>query len=182
MKVGKILSFHAKNVTCVIKGKLGKSKEFGRVFQLGRIKGNFLYVLKCDSLQMPDKKSLIPLVIEHAKVFGKGAMQSASADKGYWSEENQKGLIKNGVNESGLQRPINIKSRLGLPSLERQEKLRDRRAGIEAMIGHAKLGGQLGKSRMKSDTATLAAGYGSVLGLNLRQFIRHQGGKIKLVA
>jgi hypothetical protein len=55
-----------------------------------------------------------------------------------------------------------------------QERLRHRRAGIEALIGHTKLGGQLGKSRMKSDAATLAAGYASVLGFNLRQISRYQ--------
>jgi hypothetical protein len=60
-----------------------------------------------------------------------------------------------------------------------QEKLKDRRAGIEPLIGHAKHGGQLGKSRMKSDSATKAAAYGSILGLNLRQMIRHQAGKMK---
>ena len=33
----------------------------------------------------------------------------------------------------------------------------------------------MGKSRMKSDAATLAAGYGSVLGFNMRQLIRSTG-------
>jgi hypothetical protein len=63
---------------------------------------------------------------------------------------------------------------------ELQEILRNRRAGIEPLIGHIKRGGQLGKSKMKSDQATLAAGYGSVLGFNLRQMIRHQQGKMKI--
>jgi hypothetical protein len=35
---------------------------------------------------------------------------------------------------------------------------------------------------MKSDQATLGAEYGSVLGLNLRQMIRHQQGKVKETA
>lgn len=93
--------------------------------------------------------------------------------------KNQRELTKRGVTESGLQRPGNIKSRADMPSKEIQERLRDRRAGIEPLIGHAKHGGQLGKSRMKTDAATLAAGYASVLGLNMRQLIRHQGGKMK---
>ena len=88
-------------------------------------------------------------------------------------------LTRRGVKESGLQRPVNIKSEQGLPSREVQERLKDRRAGIEPIIGHAKHGGQLGRSRMKSDAATLAAGYASVLGLNLRQLTRHQAGKTR---
>ena len=37
----------------------------------------------------------------------------------------------------------------------------------------------MGKSRMKSDSATLAAGYSSVLGFNLRQIIRWKKGKME---
>jgi hypothetical protein len=179
IKAGKILSLHAREVACIKKGKVGKDKEFGRVFQLGRIKGNFLFVLGSTSIKMDDKQSLIPLVEAHAKLFGEGKLVSVAADKGYWKATNQRGLTQRGVVESGLQRPANIKNKQGLPSPEAQDRLRDRRAGIEPMIGHAKHGGQLGKSRMKSDAATLAAGYASVLGLNLRQLIRHQAGKTK---
>lgn len=182
IKIGKVLSFHAQAVACIKKGKVGKDKEFGRVFQLGRIKGNFLFILASTSLRMGDKTSLLPLVEEHATLFGAGVLTSATADKGYWSAKNQQGLQKHGVKESGLQRPANIKSRHGLPNKERQEQLRDRRAGIEPLIGHAKHGGQLGKSRMKSDAATLAAGYASILGFNMRQLIRYQGGKVKKAA
>jgi IS5 family transposase len=179
IKVGKVLSFHAQKVACIKKGKVGKDKEFGRVFQLGRIGGNFLFVLASTSIRMEDKHSLIPLVSEHAALFGEDALESASADKGYWSAKNQRELSRRGVKESGLQRPTNVKSKLWLPSKEIQERLGDRRAGIEPLIGHAKHGGQLGRSRMKSDAATLAAGYASVFGLNLRQLIRHQAGKMK---
>lgn len=174
MKVGKILSFHAHKVACIKKGKIGKDKEFGRVFQLGRIKGNFLFVLESTSLKMADRSSFTPLLEEHALIFGEGALQSAAADKGYWSASNQRELLRRGVKETGLQPPVNIKRNSTLASAEVQQKLRDRRAGIEALIGRAKHGGQLGKSRMKSDAATLAAGYASVLGFNLRQLVRSQ--------
>ena len=45
------------------------------------------------------------------------------------------------------------------------------------LIGHAKQGGQLGQSRMKTDDTTLAAGYAAIGGFNLRQLIRHLLGK-----
>ena len=48
---------------------------------------------------------------------------------------------------------------------------------LPPLIGHAKHGGQLGQSRMKTDDATLAAGYGAIGGFNLRQLIRHLLGK-----
>lgn len=182
MKTGKLLSFHAQQVACIMKGKLGKDKEFGRVFQLGRIAGNFLFVMSSTSIQMNDKKSMPDMLVEHGRLFGEGTLKSATADKGYWSQGNLQQLRRHGVTEIGLQHPANIKNIRDLPSQDTQTRLRDRRAGIEPLIGHAKHGGQLGKSRMKSDTATLAAGYSSVLGFNLRQFIQKQHGTMRCAA
>lgn len=169
---------HARMLACIKKEKIGKEFEFGRVFQLGRINGNFLFVIESTSIEMNDKASFIPLVEEHAKLFGENRLETAATDKGYWSLKNLKELLKLGISPEGLQKPSNVK--LKYTNLELQEHLQNRRAGIEPLIGHAKHGGQLSKSRMKSDTATLAAGYGSILGFNLRQMIRHQQGKIKL--
>ena len=123
---------------------------------------------------MNDKDSLIPILTEHAVLFGEGTLKSAATDKGYWSAKNQRELIRRRVTESGLQRPVNVKSTFGQANDEIRQRLADRRAGIEPLIGRAKHGGQLGRSRMKSDAATLAAGYGSVLGFNLRQLSRAQ--------
>jgi hypothetical protein len=43
---GKIMSFTMSRVKCVRKGKLGKPKEFGAVYHLGRLGGNFMMILK----------------------------------------------------------------------------------------------------------------------------------------
>lgn len=177
IKVGKLLSFHASQVACIKKNKAYKKMEFGRVFQLGRIKGNFLFVLKSTSVRMEDKHSFIPLVKEHQKLFGNGILENLATDKGYWSDKNRKMILQMGKTTAGIQKPFTVKEIE--KDLSQQEHLRNRRAGIEPLIGHAKHGGQLGKSRMRSDKATLAAGYGSILGLNLRQLIRHQQGKMK---
>jgi hypothetical protein len=178
IKAGKILSLHAKAVACIPKGKPGKLHEFGRVFQLGRITGNFLFVLESTDLHMNDKLSFAPLLEEHASLFGQGTLTSVATDKGYWSLKNYEEAVGLGVSKVGIQRPVTVKKQSSLSVVE-ITKLRDRRAGIEPLIGHAKQGGQLGRSRMKTDKGTLAAGYASVLGFNLRQLVRHQGGKVK---
>lgn len=171
----KKLSFHLQEVACFTKGKLGKKYQFGRAVQLGRIKGNFFFVGKCTSVQMPDKKSLMPMIKEHENIFGKNKISSVSTDKGYYSSKNEKFLAKKGINEIGIQRPCNIKKPHPKPITKAcEEKLINRRSGIEPLIGHLKQSGQLGRSRMKSDKATEASGYTSVLGFNLRQLIRHQ--------
>jgi len=180
IKAGKILSLHCSEVACIKKGKVGKENEFGRVFQLGRIGGNFLFALNSTSVRMNDKESLVPMLAEHQMLFGENTLTSLSTDKGYWSNKNLKAAAQYNIKDIGLQPPTNIKrNKVLLPTQETQGKLRDRRAGIEPLIGHVKHRGQLGKSRMKSDAATLAAGYASVLGFNMRQLIRHQGGKMK---
>lgn len=180
IKPGKLLSFHARSVECIKKGKVGKDKEFGRVFQLGRIAGNFMFALESTSIKMNDKESFIPFVTEHQNIFGEGVLQTIATDKGYWTGANKNQLTQLNITTAGMQKPSNLKQENNDPELE--EALHDRRAGIEPLIGHVKMGGQLGKSRMKSDTATLAAGYSSVLGFNLRQMIRCRQGKLKIAA
>ena len=76
-----------------------------------------------------------------------------------------------------LQQPGLDISRRGEDAAETYTRLVNRRSGIEPLIGHAQQGGQLGQSRMKTDDATLAAGYGAIGGFNLRQLIRHLLGK-----
>jgi len=61
---------------------------------------------------------------------------------------------------------------------ETRTRLYCRRSGIEALIGQTKHGGQLERSRMKSDRTTLSAGYASVLGFNLRQLNRYAVGLV----
>lgn len=182
MKTGKILSFHTREAACIKKGKIHKKYEFGRVIQLGRIKGNFLFALECVDIQMPDKKVFPMFIEEHARIFGAGKIRSAASDKGYFSKKNINAAKNAGIKDIGIQQPSTCNSSLTKRQLQIQNELRDRRAGIEPLIGHVKHGGQLGKSRMKSDVATKAVAYGSILGFNMRQLIRHHSGKMKMNA
>lgn len=174
----KALSFHAKAISCFNKGKLSKGLQFGRAFQLGRIGGNFLVVGSCTSLRMEDKTSVRPMVGEHQTLFGEGTLESCGTDKGYYSSANRKYLASlEGLSEFCLQQPgADLKNR-SESEAEVHARLVDRRSGIEPLIGHAKHGGQLGRSRMKTDETTLAAGYSAIGGFNLRQLVRHLMGK-----
>jgi IS5 family transposase len=174
----KALSFHAKAVSCFNKGKAAHRIEFGRAFQLGRIGGNFLVVGACTSIRMEDKASVRPMVEEHQGLFGQGILQSFGTDKGYYSQANHNYLrAVVGLEECGLQQPGLALGNLTEREAATRARLADRRAGIEPLIGHAKQGGQLGQSRMKTDETTLAAGYSAIGGFNLRQLLRHLLGK-----
>jgi transposase, IS5 family len=178
LKPSKLLAFHCGAVACIRKGKVGKENEFGRVFQVGRIGGNFLLVGACTSLRMEDPASLGPMITAHQQLFGKGALRSCGTDKGYYSAANRKYLqALPGLEEVGLQQPGLDLNTLSENERAIRRRLANRRAGIEPLLGHAKQGGQLGRSRMKSDATTLAAGYAAIGGFNLRQLTRHQLGK-----
>lgn len=179
----KLLSFHLNEVCCFTKHKADKKYQFGRVFQLARIKGNFLLVGKCDAPNLSDKKAVELILNTHQATFDETSIESASTDKGYYSAKNEKIMVQHGVTEIGIQRPHHIKKSRAKPlPLYREHELINRRAGIEPLIGHAKQKGQLGRSRMKSDKSIEASGYASILGFNLRQMIRYKLGKIQLEA
>ena len=171
-KSGKRLSFHLSEVECFNKGKEHKKYEFGRAFQLGRIGGNFMIVGKCTTTRMDDKKSLKPMLDQHQDLFGKGSLISLGTDKGYYSRKNVNEAIKRSVKKIGIQSPCNVKNKIIELPIEEEEALYNRRAGIEPLIGHAKQGGQLGRSRMKKDDTIKSSGYASVLGFNLRQMTK----------
>lgn len=75
VKTGKTLAFHLNEVACFNKGKLGKMREFGRAFQLGRLSGNFLVVGECTSVKMDDKQSVKPMIETHATLFGADTLE-----------------------------------------------------------------------------------------------------------
>lgn len=167
----KKLSFHLSEVECFSKGKAHKKHEFGRTFQLARIGGNFMIAAACTSVRMDDKKSVEPIIAEHEILFGANEIDSLSTDKGYYSKKNVKHAISKGVSKVGIQVPKST-NEISPLSDEDKEILYNRRSGIEPLIGHVKQGGQLGRSRMKSDETIKASGYASVLGFNLRQTIK----------
>lgn len=176
----KRLSLHLEDVACFNKKKAHKKYEFGRTFQLGRLSnGNFLFVGKSTNVRMDDKKSFIPMLQEHENLFGKNTLRSVATDKGYYSRTNVKALVKRKIEYIGIQVPGNTMNKNIVLSEEESERLSNRRAGIEPLIGHAKRGGQLGVSRMKNDRNTESSGYAAILGFNLRQTIRALCNKLK---
>jgi len=127
---------------------------------------------------MEDKAAVRPMIEAHQDLFGAGDLTSSGMDKGYYSGANRTYLrAVEGLKEFCLQQPGLDPCTLSESDVETYTRLVDRRAGIEPLIGHAKHGGQLGQSHMKTDDMTLAAGYGAIGGFNLRQLIRHLLGK-----
>lgn len=175
----KIFSFHRDEVDCFNKQKERKANEFGRQFQIGRIEGNFVWSIPNHSIRMNDPESLKPMVRGHLNLFQK-PLESAGADKGYYSKDNEKFLLDLKTREVALQRPQ--RKLIDAPdnpiSAERLEQLVNRRSGIEPIISHLKRRWQMGKSRMKSDRTTESSGYCAMLGFNLHQLSRYLSGEV----
>lgn len=173
----KKLSFHLDDVECFSKGKAHKKHEFGRAFQLGRIGGNFLFSPESIDVRMDDKKTFKKVICEHESLFGPGKIETLATDKGYYSKGNVRHAIKKGIKKIGIQAPSSVVDVLSELSPSDLELLYNRRSAIEPLLGHTKHGGQLGRSRMKTDRTIKASGYASILGFNLRQTIRAQQNK-----
>jgi len=111
--------------------------------------------MACETIGMDDKQSLAGMLAEHARLFGSECLTSLATDKGYYSTANIQAAFLAEVCEVGIQCPGNVKPK-GEVNEVMAKTLQDRRAGIEPLIGHVKQMG-LKRSRMKSDTTTLAS-------------------------
>ena len=169
IKPGKTLSFHLNDVACIVKNKVGKPYEFGRVFQVGRLKGNFVWSAPHTTVRMDDKSALPPLLEVHERLFDGIEIESCATDKSYYSLVNEQAVLE-ALSTTGI---MHLGYQYEDVNDDLDSQLKDHRAGIEAIIGHIKSGGQLGKSRMKSDEGNLSAGYAAMGGFNLRQLMRY---------
>jgi len=151
LSIHQSLQLHAYEVGCFNYGKLNKGVQFGRVYQLGRTGGNFLFVGECTSTYMPDAQSLPLMLNTHEHLFGKGLLASVATDKGYYSLSNEQLLIEKGVLEIQLPRPdrtLNA-ARETTPWPIRQ------------LLHHRR------------------TGYAAVFGFNLRQLTRYLSGEVR---
>ncbi len=171
-----ILSTHQKEVGIMLKQRNGNvyEKKFGRRYQVGRIGGNFLIAGDCLSVYNHDAHGGINILMNHQRAFGVGALKSFVTDRGYHSRKNvfwaKKLQEYHGLEEFFIPARGNSMRHLS----EQDRRLYNRRAGVEALIGLAKRGGQLGRSRAHTDKGTLLSGLAAIVGFNLRQFSNHQ--------
>lgn len=168
MKKGKILSLGRDMVTCIRKGKIGKTNEFGRKWFVAKLKGNYAFGFSPkENVRLEDSESLEMGLKQFKEIFD-SAPTSVTGDQGFWSDSNIVSCLEAEVEEIGIHPRGNVN---WLVDDEDIERLRNRRASTEGIIGHVKMRG-MGKSKMKSDNATLLEGQRSILSLNLSRFTK----------
>lgn len=168
MKEGKILSLGRDMVTCIRKGKIGKLNEFGRMWFVAKLIGNYAFGFSPkEEVRLHDAEAFEVGLEQFQDIFG-CSPTSVAGDQGFWSDNNIAACLSKGVEEIGIHPRGNLN---WLVNDEDITRLRNRRASTEGIIGHVKMRG-MGKSKMKSDMATLLEGQRAVLSLNLARFTK----------
>ena len=83
----------------IVRGKVGKTVEFGLSWGIRRLRGGFLLAtLARDRHELHDSTFAVRAVDDHIALFGK-APRAYAYDRGGWSAENVKTLREKGVKQ-----------------------------------------------------------------------------------
>jgi hypothetical protein len=172
---GKIINLHIPQVYSIVRGKVGKSVEFGLAWGITRLRGGFvLATMAGTKTELTDSSYAVRAVEDLAALFGK-APRAYAYDRGGYSTENVKRLGKLGVRDIGL-------APRGRTPWEVEGKVKDRlireRAMVEGSIGTIKCP-KYGFNRPAARSAAMmgVCGQRAVLGLNLTKLLRGVAGK-----
>jgi IS5 family transposase len=167
---GKIVSLYIPELYSIVRGKVGKSVEFGLSWGLRRLRGGYLLATMAESKgELHDARFAVSAVDEHVTLFGKPPEEYAY-DRGGWSEENVAELKSKGVKEVGLA-PRGTAS--WQVSGATKKRLSSERAQIEGGIGtikHPKYG--FNRPAARSARMMGACGQLAVLGFNVNKLVR----------
>jgi molybdopterin converting factor small subunit len=172
---GKIISLHIPQLYSIVRGKVGKSVEFGLSWGIRRLAGGYLLATLAQNRQeLQDTKFALRAVQDHIALFGKAPLAYAY-DRGGYSAENVSALKKLGVKEVGLAPRGRTQWSVSGPV---RERLVRERAMVEAGIGTIK-GFRYGFNRPAARTEAMmgACGQRAVLGFNTNKLVRELAGR-----
>jgi molybdopterin converting factor small subunit len=167
---GKIISLHIPQLYSIVRGKVGKTVEFGLSWGIRRLAGGYLLAtLAQDRRELLDTKFAVRAVKDHIALFGKAPLAYAY-DRGGYSEQNVFALKKLGVKEVGLAPRGRTQWSVSGPV---RDRLVRERALVEAGIGTIK-GSRYGFNRpaARSEAMMGACGQRAVLGFNTNKLVR----------
>lgn len=166
----KIINLQIPELYAIVRGKVGKTVEFGLTWGIARLRGGFLLAtLAKDKRELHDAKFVVGAVEDHIARFGKPP-RAYAYDRGGWSDSTVRELKKLGVKEIGVAPRGKAH---WLVSEKVKEKLVSERAQVEGGIGSIKCG-KYGFNKPAARSAATMGGCGqrAVLGYNLNKLIR----------
>jgi hypothetical protein len=167
---GKIISLHVPELYSIVRGKVGKSVEFGLRWGMARLRGGYLLAtLAKDRTELLDSKFAVRAVIDHVALFAK-APRAYAYDRGGYSESNLGALKKLGVEQAGV--APRGRCRWAVSGRARDRLVKER-ALIEAGIGSIKTP-RYGFNRPAARSVAMmgACGQRAVLGFNSTKLVR----------
>jgi hypothetical protein len=167
---GKIVSMHIPEIYSIVRGKVGKTVEFGLNWGIRRLRGGFvLATLAQGRKDLQDARYAVDAIDEHTALF-KAPPRSYAYDRGGWSEKNVAEIKRRGVKDVGLAPRGRAK---WLVSGKMRRTLVSERAQVEGGIGtikHQKYG--FNRPPARSARMMGACGQLAVLGFNLNKMVR----------
>jgi len=170
---GKIISLHIPQLYSIVRGKVGKTVEFGVNWGITRLGGGYLLAtLASDRHELLDAKFAVRAIKDHIALFGQ-APQAFAYDRGGYSTQNVATLHQLGVKEVGL--APRGRARWAVNESTRRRLMKER-AMVEAGIGTIKRS-RYGFNRPAARSVEMmgACGQRAVLGFNVNKLVRELG-------
>jgi len=136
--VGKVLSLFEPHTEAIRKGKAHKPTEFGRLVRIDEVENGIVGGYQVLEGNPADTNSWIPALEQHQALFGK-APRLGTADRGFFSAENEREAQARGVEQGAL--PARGRLSQTRAQLQKQRWFRRAlrwRAGCEATISTLK--------------------------------------------
>jgi len=167
---GKVINLYIPELYSIVRGKVGKTVEFGLNWGIRRLRGGYLLATMATTKnELHDTRFAVSAVDEHITLFGKPP-KAYAYDRGGWNDKNVAALKNRGIKEVGLaprgKAEWNVSGRT-------KEMLISERAQIEGGIGsikHPKYG--FNRPAARSVKMMGACGQLAVLGFNLNKVVR----------
>ena len=150
--VGKILSLFEVHTQVIRKGKAHKPTEFGRLVRIDEVENGIVSGYQVQEGNPADTNAWIPALTQHQASFGQ-APRLATADRGYFSADNEREAQARGVEKVALPG----RGRLSPTRAQRQkqrwfQRALRWRAGSEATISTLKHPFSMWRATYKGDT------------------------------
>jgi len=164
----KIIHLQMSELYAIVRGKAGKSVEFGLKWGINRIDG-FVLGFLINGANASDQKFCIESIREHIQLFGK-APKTFGFDRGGYSKANLQRAKRLGVKHVGIAPTGKTKWSV---SEKMSEVIRRERAQVEGLIGNVKSKRYgFNKPNVRSTMAMETSGQRSFLGFNMIKALR----------
>lgn len=165
----KIIHLQMSELYSIVRGKAGKSVEFGLKWGVSRIDGFVLGFLIKNGVNASDQKFCLQSIKEHMALFGQPP-KTFGFDRGGYSKANIKTTKRLGVKHVGIAPTGRAKWEV---AEKMAEVIRRERAQVEGVIGNLKSKKYgFNKPNVKSTVAMEMSGHRSCLGFNLCKALR----------